>query len=97
MSKTSLKRGDLYEGPKAVFDGEEVGHRHGFYALTGDGKELLKNRGKPVRLTQVDLSPGNEYDGAEEFRVAGPDDPGTVQGRLVGLEVDAQGAGSVGA
>lgn len=96
MSKTNPKRGDLWKGPKGIFDGEEVGHRHGFYALTDDGKDLLKVRGKPVRLTHVDLAPGDEYNGDEEFRVAGPKDPGTVQGNLVDLQVDAQGNSGVG-
>lgn len=96
MSKTNPKRGELWKGPKGIFDGAEVGHRHGFYALTADGKELLKVGGKPVRLTHVDLAPGDEYKGDEEFRVAGPNDPDTVQGNLVGLEVNAQGSAGVG-
>lgn len=95
----SLKQGARYTGPKAIFDDESVGFVKAFYALDKTGKELLKQRGKPVRLVHVDLAPGDPEDGTEEFRVAGPSDPPQIQdGNPVELKPEnLQGAADVGA
>lgn len=84
---SKLKQGDVYEGPMAVFDDASVGHLKAFYALTEDGKSLLKVGGKPVRLTHIDLAPGDATDGTQEFRVAGKNDPPQqLAGNVVELE-----------
>ncbi len=70
-----LKVGDTYEGPLAIFDDESVDGVHGYYALDEDGKELLEQAGKPVRLMQVDLAPGDDEDGSERYVVADKNDP----------------------
>lgn len=90
-----LTAGDVYDGPMAVFDDASVGHVKAFYALDDTGKKLLKQAGKPVRLVHVDLAPGQEDDGSQEFRVAAKDDPSQIvdQSRLVELQPDqAEGA-----
>lgn len=88
--------GDEWAGPRAIFDGAEVGFARAHYALTPDGKRLLLVRGRPVRLVQVDLAPGDPADGSERYVVAGKDDPpqraidGTApkQGGTVSLDVE---------
>lgn len=88
--------GDEWTGPHAIFDGAEVGFAKAHYALTPDGKRLLLVRGRPVRLVQVDLAPGDPTDGSEKYVVAGRDDPpqraidGTAptQGSTVSLDVE---------
>lgn len=94
MAAKKFKVGEAYDGPMAVFDGEEVGHVHGFYALTDDGKELRKPL---VRLMHVDLAPGDDDDGNQEFRVAGKNDPPTIRSdKLVEFEAEEiQGAADV--
>lgn len=92
MAAKRFKVGDVYEGPMAVFDGEQVNHVHGFYALTDDGKELRKPL---VRLMHVDLAPGDSHDGSQEFRVAGKNDPPTARGNIVEFEAEAQGSSEV--
>lgn len=67
--------GSEWTGPRAIFDGAEVGFAHRSYALTPDGKHLLLIGGRPVALTQVDLAPGDPGDGSETYLVAGPGDP----------------------
>lgn len=85
--KQSFARGEVYTGPKGIFDGEEVGGVLAHYALDEDGKKPLLHGGKPVRLVQIDLAPDDPDDGSEEFRIAGPKDPAqTVTGRIVDLE-----------
>lgn len=93
MAAKKHKVGDVYKGPMAVFDGEEVGHVHGFYALDETGKQLLKPL---VRLMHVDLAPGDDDDGKQEFRVAGKNHPSTTTSeRLVDFEAEAHGNGKV--
>jgi hypothetical protein len=101
MGKTTLKAGSKYSGPKAIFDGEEVDGILAFYALDQDGKTLLKQNGKPVRLMQVDEAPGDPDDGSESFYVAAKGDPAQKttrdEGNLVELEPEeAQGAATAG-
>lgn len=67
--------GSEWTGPRAIFDGAEVGFAKAHYALTPDGKQLLLVRGNPVRLMQVDLAPGDPTDGSERYMVAAKDDP----------------------
>jgi hypothetical protein len=89
MAKTqqSFARHAKYKGPKAIFDGEEVGFVKAHYALDADGKNLLLRGGKPVRLIQVDLAPDDPDDGREEYLIAGEKDPPQIdKGRLVQLE-----------
>lgn len=62
--RRQLNPGDLYEGPKSI---QTIDGITAHYAETEDG---------PVRLVQIDLAPDNPDDGSEEFRIAGPDDPG---------------------
>lgn len=93
--RTSTTAGAVYDGPMAVFDGEEVGFVKAFYALDKSGKNLLLKSGKPVRLVHVDLAPGDDDDGSQEFRVAGPKDPPQIAEpqNVVELEPDTpQGA-----
>lgn len=86
----SFARLAKYTGPRAVFDGEEVGFVKGFYALDSEGKSLLLRGGNPVRLIQVDLAPDDPDDGKEEFLIAGPKDPPqSAKGRIVELEPEA--------
>lgn len=86
----SFARHARYSGPRAVFDGEEVGYVRAFYALDADGKQLLLRGGKPVRLIHVDLAENDPDDGSEEFLVASEKDPPQVgKGRLVTLEPES--------
>lgn len=91
-----MKVGAKYTGPMAIFDGEEVDRLHGFYALTKDGKSLLKQNGKPVRLMHVDRAPEDPDDGSQEFRVAGKDDPPSRRGNVVGFESNSAGQAEAG-
>lgn len=95
----NLKAGAKFSGPMAFSNDEAVGHVPGFYALESDGKTLLKQNGKPVRLVQIDLAPGNPDDGSQEFRVAAKGDPPQKidESKLVTLEPEqAQGTGDLG-
>lgn len=67
--------GSEWTGPKAICDDAAVGFAKAHYALTPDGKRLLLVRGRPVRLMQVDLAPGDPSDGSERYLVAAKDDP----------------------
>jgi hypothetical protein len=99
-SQKQLKVGADYDGPKAIFDDEQVGGERGFYALEKDGRTLLKQGGKPVRLTQIDLSPGDPENGLEKYVVAGKNDPMQLNARaenIVELRPDqVRGAAGVG-
>jgi hypothetical protein len=81
MAKETFKAGSTYRGPLAIFDDEQVDGVRGFYALTKDGKELLKHRGKPVRLTQIDLAPGDPDNGDERYVIAEKDGPMQLNAR----------------
>lgn len=76
---TKLNPGDLYEGPKAIATVDGV---TAHWAIDEEG-ELL------ARLVQIDLSPGDPNDGAEEYRIASDADPAqTTVDALVELEVE---------
>lgn len=94
----SFAQGAEYNGPKAIFDGPEVGFVRAFYAIAPlpeghrdadgnlrSGTDLLMRGDKPVRLMQVDMAPGDPDDGKEKFFIAGSDDPpqSTIDGREV--------------
>jgi hypothetical protein len=90
-SQKKLNVGADYDGPRAIFDDEEVGGQRGFYALEKDGRTLLKQGGKPVRLMQVDLAEDNPEDGLEKYVVAGKNDPMQTRagsGNIVELRPD---------
>lgn len=93
-----LTEGSTYKGPMAIFDGDEVDFVKAFYALTSDGKDLLLQGGKPVRLVQIDLAPDNADDGKQRFIVAGKKHPPQIDaGRLVDLEAHAKAGAKAGA
>lgn len=93
--------GTVWDGPAAIYDDASVDHRHGAYALTGDGKGLLRTvLGKPVRLVTVVAADGDHH-----YEVAGKKDAPVKHhpdfehgtGGTVELEHEADGAGSVNA
>lgn len=83
--------GERYEGPAAWCDGPEVGFARGPYALTADGKDLLRPL---VRLVMVDDAPGDPDDGACHYEIAGPNDY-PQKGRPVALEARLEGRAEV--
>lgn len=82
MTAKKLKPGDLYEGPKYI---DTIDGVTAHYADTPGG---------PVRLVHIDLAPDDPQDGSEEYRVAGPDDPASITGNVVELEVEGNGSSS---
>lgn len=73
---TKLKPGDLYDGPKHI---DTIDGVTAHFADTKDG---------PVRLVQIDLAPDDAGNGAEEYRIAGPDDEPQAQANVVELEME---------
>lgn len=91
---------NVYDGPSAYIDADEAALRGivpGHYALTPDGKSLLRRglRKRPVRLVMVDDAPGNAQDGACHLEIAKKGDPIARAGRIVGLEFHGEGKATV--
>lgn len=71
-----MNPGDLYTGPKHI---DTVDGITAHYADTPEGL---------VRLVQIDLAPDDPDDGAEEYRIAGPDDVFPEATSIVELEIE---------
>jgi DNA-binding PadR family transcriptional regulator len=82
----SASPGEEWTGPYTICGDAEVDHRQGYYALTPDGKELLKPL---LRLTCVDLTPGDSEDGSFQMVVSKAGQPPLEAGeKIVSLEPD---------
>lgn len=85
--------GSPWDGFAAWCSDSSVDHRAGFYALTDDGRDLLRPL---VRLTMIDDAPGNPENGACHLVVSGPDDPPQAPaGRIVEFDVSVVGRAEV--
>jgi hypothetical protein len=89
LDRFRLRPGQSYDGPAAYVDGNGQGDpKHGFYALTDDGKAL---RRPLVRLTAVALS-----DGSHSYEIARKGDPPhRREGNVVPLEFAGEGKASL--
>jgi hypothetical protein len=89
------RKGLAYDGPAAWSDDYGLVPRPGYYALTPDGKTVLRD----VPLVCVDDAPGDVNDGSCHYEHAGPDDVPQRQAtgeeilmrRVVSLDVEALG------
>lgn len=84
--------GKVWDDPAAIFDDDSVDHRHGAYALTPDGRSLLRVLGSPVRLVTVVHPDGDHhYEIARrgESPVRHDDDYTAVDGDTVEFEPEA--------
>lgn len=91
----SARQGQPYDGPACWCDDYQAVPRPGFYALSEDGRSILKE----YPLVCVDDAPGNPDDGSTHYEYAGPDDnPYRLAGapqNIVPLEAhDAAGTSS---
>lgn len=82
-----LRAGKRYDGAAAWCDDYALVRRPGYYALDKTGKIVLRD----VPLVCVDDAPGDDEDGACHYEFAGPKDNPQRQGRVIDLEVIAEG------
>lgn len=66
----SERAGQPYDGPACWCDDYMAVPRPGFYALSEDGRDILKE----YPLVCVDDAPGDPEDGSCHYEYAGPDD-----------------------
>lgn len=89
------RAGQTYFGPATFSDDYSLVPRPGFYALTADGRTVLRD----APLVSVDDAPGDDENGACHYEYAGPNDgPYARAATVIPLEAhDAIGRGDTAA